>query len=491
MSGQKLFHQRRAGRSDDRAVIAATRFGLGMGVNDRAAIGGRPQAWLKQQTLRPATQARARESDEVWADQRHRVRQFRDAHRANSKALKRAADAQARADLAQERKILEKYFFQDGSGRLRDEFQWLAHEAVTTSRPFTERLVRFWVNHFAVRPRNNAMLMLLPAFEHQVVRPFVNGRFRDMLLAAESHPLMLMFLDNVRSFGPNSVGGKRRGAGLNENLAREVLELHTLGVNGGYGQSDVAALAAALTGWTVSIEDTASSDEYGNFWFREAVHEPGDVTLLGRRYADVPGAGGVLQAQAILSDLAGHPSTATYLSYKLAQHFIADDPDPADVKRLADVYLAHDGDLGEVYRVLIEMEAAWQAPLSKLKQPWDYGLSSLRVCDVRPDKQFSRYLFGQLRAMGQPAYRPPGPQGWYDRTGDWADTSSLLVRANWARALSEKIALDEDALEIGARALGGLLPQAARDVIGAPPRKTSGKAEALALLIASPSFQRR
>lgn len=465
------------------AVIAATRFGLGVGARDLDAMNGRPRVWLAEQTHGSAMGAHSDYDEEAWDAQRVRVRQFRKARAKFKREIKRKKNSKSQKDMVRSANKLSAYLKKESADVLRIAFINSAQEAVITSEPFKERLVQFWSNHFAVRAKNIYVKLLLPWFEHQAIRPHVTGRFHDMLLAAESHPVMLTFLDNVRSIGPGSPEGVKRGLGLNENLAREIMELHTLGVNGGYTQADVMEFAEALTGWTVADQTRDPEDRFGAFVFEADFHEPGDVTLFGKSYR----AEGIEQGQDILADLAAHPSTARYLSYKLAQHFIADEPAEADVARLADVYLATGGDLGEVYRALIGLDSLWQSPLSKFKQPWDYGLSSLRVLNVMPDGDIARALFRQVRAMGQPPYMPPGPQGWYDRADDWADASSLLNRIEWAQIVARLAVRDNDPEDVAARALGPLLRADTRRLMD----DARNDEEALALLIASPEFQYR
>lgn len=463
--------------------IAATRFGLGMGPDDLEAMDGRPRIWLAAQTEGPASGAASRVDDPDWAAARALVGRFRASRRELHAQRRGAASPEESTRIAEELLHLDKHFVNQGRRAQRRAFLRLTHEAITTPEPFKERLVRFWTNHFAVQSKNRSTKLLLPFYEAQAIRPFVTGRFVDMLLAAESHPLMLTFLDNERSSGPNSPKGKRRNLGMNENLAREILELHTVGVSGGYGQTDVVQLAEALTGWSVALQPGDAGDGYGEFIFRADLHEPGAVAVMGKTYP----ADGQDQAEAILRDLAAHPSTARHIAFKLAQHFIADDPPTEDVEALADVYLATDGDLGAVYRALIARDNPWGAPLGKLKQPWDYAFSSLRLLGLKPDESEIENVASHLIEMGQPFFRPPGPQGWYDRIADWADPSSLLVRARWARKVAQDATPDVDPIEAADRALGELLGEHTRETVRAAP----GPRDALALLIASPEFQRR
>ncbi len=209
---------------------------------------------------------------------------------------------------------------------------------------YVERLVAFWSNHFAVSAAKGPLVRASAgAFEREAIRPHVLGRFEDMLIAVEQHPSMLFYLDNQRSMGPNSRAGRNRGKGLNENLAREILELHTLGVGGGYTQADVTSLARIITGWSFAGR-RARREEPGVFLFRANWHEPGDHDLLGKAYTQR----GIEQGEAAFADLARHPATARHIATKLVRHFVADDPPPALVERLTKVFLDTDGDLGAV-----------------------------------------------------------------------------------------------------------------------------------------------
>ena len=225
------------------------------------------------------------------------------------------------------------------------EFAARYRHAADTDAPFVERLTQFWSNHFAVSIDKGNARLYAGSMEREAIRPHVLGRFQDMLLAVESHPAMLRYLDNAASIGDDSraamraqkLGREKRG--LNENLAREILELHTLGVDGGYRQDDVIELARAITGW--STPGPRDEDAAQPFVFRANAHEPGARRVLGRQYAE----GGQEQGRAVLADLARHPATAHHLSFKLARHFVADQPPPALVERMAQAYLREDGDL--------------------------------------------------------------------------------------------------------------------------------------------------
>jgi uncharacterized protein (DUF1800 family) len=230
--------------------------------------------------------------------------------------------------------------------------------AVLTQRPFAERLVHFWGNHFAISADKGIVLGLAGTLENEAIRPRVNGRFVDLLTAVEQHPAMIAFLDNQYSVGPNSRAARflemrntGRQLGINENLAREILELHTLGVNGGYTQTDVTTFAKVITGWSIGGgKGRLAGGVPGRFFFRENVHEPGAKSFLGKTYAEE----GQAQGEAVLADLARHPATANFIATKLVRHFIADDPPPAAVARVAHAFTKSGGDLPQVYAALIE-----------------------------------------------------------------------------------------------------------------------------------------
>lgn len=368
-----------------------------------------------------------------------------------------------------------------------------AASALQTSTPFVERLVHFWSNHFAVSVDKLLVIGLAGAFEADAIRPHVLGRFEDLLLAAVRHPAMLLYLDQARSTGPNSAAGRRaamrqargqgNGQGLNENLAREILELHTLGVRSGYAQDDVTELARALTGWTLPGEE--ASEVAGNgapatFRFVAGLHEPGSRTVLGKSYPE----GGEEQARAILRDLAAAPATATHIATKLARHFVADEPPLALVQRLADSYLASGGRLAEVYQVLVSAPETWATGGGKFKSPWDWTVSAMRALGRRelPPQQMANLL----NQLGQPAWRPGSPAGWGDIAAAWAAPDALLRRVEMAQRLAAQ-AGSVDARALAPRILAGSLGDKTRTAIA----RAESPATALALLLASPDFLRR
>ncbi len=347
-------------------------------------------------------------------------------------------------------------------------------QVVATGTPVVERWVMFWANHFSVAATKGSMLGLVWPFEREAIRPHATGRFVDLARAATLHPAMLLYLDNAQSFGPGSRAGQRRSRGLNENLARELLELHTLGVNGGYSQADVTELAKLLTGWTVDRETAQSR-------FVAALHEPGPKRVLGKSYPEGPHA-----LDALLTDLSRHPSTARFVATKLARHFVADDPPAPLVDALAARFRASDGDLQALAETLFSHELTWQSSAPpKFKRPEELVLSAHRVLKL-PVVQAER-LNTVLAQMGQPVGRAPSPQGWPDRTEDWLAPDALWKRTEWAAAFAKQHDHLADARQLATLSLG---PDLGAETQRQIERADSGS-QALALWLASPEFQRR
>jgi uncharacterized protein (DUF1800 family) len=342
-----------------------------------------------------------------------------------------------------------------------------------------ERLVIFWSNHFCVSANKGPVASVAGAYEREAVRPYVLGRFADMLLAVERHPAMLIYLDNAQSIGPNSRAGVNRGRGLNENLAREILELHTLGVDGGYSQEDVTNLARILTGWTVGNFATPLA-EPGRFFFARGRHEPGDWMVLGKRYPDY----GERTGENVLRDLARHPSTARRVAGKLARHFVSDSPPAALVEQLERTFLASEGNLRAVMEALIKSPQVWEAPPAKVLPPYDFLVAVARGIGFQPRPL---ELLRLTNILGQPLWRPPSPAGWPDTDDGWASPSAMRERLRVAEVAARRGGASGDPREVAQDVLG--------DAIGASTRQAVARAEAreqgLELLIMSPEFQRR
>jgi uncharacterized protein (DUF1800 family) len=346
---------------------------------------------------------------------------------------------------------------------------------------FSERLVAFWSNHFCISANKGGLArMWAGSYEREAIRPHVLGRFGDMLKAVEQHPAMLFFLDNQQSLGPDSRAGQNRNRGLNENLAREIMELHTLGVGGGYTQDDVTSLARVITGWTFAGRQGQLGDP-GSFVFNANAHQPGPQQVMGKIYE----ANGVAQGEAVLSDIARHPSTAKFVAAKFARHFVADDPPPALVARLQDTFTKTDGDLRALANTLVDSDEAWQAPLTKVRSPYEFLVASGRLLARIPEDP-GRYL-GGLNVLGQPLWSPAGPNGFPDTNAAWAAPEGMKLRLDIAAQIAARLAEGVDPRD--------LLELAAADAASEETRRTIERAEsrqqALALLLMSPEFQRR
>lgn len=452
------------------AVIAANRFGLGARPGDLEMIGRDPRGWLRFQLQGLAPQPAG-----VLPASSHVL--------AQALALRKEIRAVRRQDTATPTDTVQ--------GLLRPVYQAevLARFrlAIATERPFLERLTQFWSNHFAVSVDKGLVAGLAGALEREAIRPHVLGTFRELLLAVECHPAMLVYLDNHVSTGPHSPAALRARAhtghqpGLNENLAREILELHTLGVGGGYTQQDVTTFAAVLTGWSVGRPDSREREAAGSFLFREVLHEPGAKTLLGRRHPE----GGFEQGVAVLEDLVRHPATARHLATKLVRHFVADDPPPAAVERVAYTYMASGGYLPAVYQALLQSPEAWESGLTKFKTPADYLISTYRGLQL--PAAADKAVLGAFEQLGQRNFNPGSPAGWPDRSEDWDGASALLKRIEWADKVAQRLGSECDAQTLGPQLLGANLSESTRSAIA----HAAHPAQALTLLLASPEFMRR
>ncbi len=350
--------------------------------------------------------------------------------------------------------------------------------AIDTPAPFVERLVVFWSDHFCISAKKSGRVRVVAgAYEREAIRPFVLGRFGDMLRASVEHPAMLLYLDNTRSIGPNSPVGLRRGKGLNENHAREILELHTLGVDGGYTQDDVINFAKILTGWSVYGPNHPDS---GLFDFKPDRHEPGSFVLLNKRY----GQRGMAKGEAALDDLARHPATARHIAAKLVRYFGPGEPIPAVEDRLAKRFLETDGDLAEVSRALVLSDELWLAPAEKLLSPYEMLVASGRALGWAPNGQ---KIIRMLNVLGQPLWSPPSPAGWPDEAGTWLAADALMERLDWAESIAAKTGGRRDVVALGDELFGEAMSEYTRQALS----RAESRTQALAILLMSPEFQRR
>jgi len=505
--------------------IALTRFGLGARPGEIAEVSRDPAGWLQAQIRTsgaPQPQGTFHSSLQRIDD----LAAYRDAAQAGRRLQTQTPDTMAGTSVppnpggrdqtpAVETATPAQQAFDARQGERRQLIQDTAQEflartrlACTTGEGFAERWALFWSNTLTVSATKFQSAVFIGQYEREAIRPHVFGPFADLLLAAEQHPAMLLYLDQAQSIGPNSQAGRRRAAGLNENLARESLELHSVGAQAGYTQADVTELARALTGWSVEGQGGRPSqraalaergadmrrqrpgagragtlDQPGRhgFVFRPALHEPGARTLMGRRYPQA----GSSQGEAMLRDLASHPQTARRLAHRLAVHFVSDEPPAALVSALEAAWLSSGGRLDAVARALITAPEAWSATPEKIKTPYEFLTSTHRALGTAPQRP--QGLQQPLMTMGQPAFSPPSPEGWPDMAADWAGPDAMVKRLEWASGVADNARGAREPVQIAQAALGGRLGERSLTAIA----RAESRPEALTLFLMSPEFQRR
>ncbi len=453
------------------AAIAVTRFGLGARPGEIEAAKSDPQGWLAEQVRREG--AALPQSDGEDAAQRYaRMRDFQAQRRMERQRKDGDAAQTGQAFMDAQRQLRE---------RVNGDFLARAQLGASTPAGFAERWALFWANHFTVSSTKQITSVLIGPFEREAIRPHVFGRFEDLLVASSTHPAMLTYLDQAPSVGPNSpvVARRRQGrGGLNENLAREILELHTVGVDAGYTQADVTEFARALTGFSIGRD---AEDRAGQFVFRVNTHEPGARKILGRTYAD----GGVDQGLAVLKTLAADPRTARHVSRKLARHFVSDTPPPALAARLEKRWIATRGDLSAVAKTLIESPEAWDPAPAKFKTPYEFTLSTWRLIGAQPSA-YER-IAPVLTGLGQRPFYAPSPKGWPEEAGAWASPDGLIKRMQWAQGMAAAVADRSDPNALAVSALGARLT----DPVAKAVSRAETRRGAFALLVMGPEFQRR
>jgi uncharacterized protein (DUF1800 family) len=503
----------------DAVLRALNRFGLGARVGERKTLSD-PRNWLRAQ-LRGGAPTLAPPEGITPDGIGEAARSLRDLARDDGEARRQAR-----------RRLLEL-----GASEQRHALT----ARVTSERPFVERLVAFWSNHLCISVSKIVAAPMAGSYERDAIRPHVLGRFEDLVLASARHPAMLAYLDNIQSIGPNSQGaqlvqrfggGARRGSqggrggpatqqpaprrGLNENYARELMELHTLGVNGGYTQQDVQELARMLTGWSVeglggrqfaqqmatrqggadrlgggrfgrrgrpgaAASSAPADDGPIRFVFRDLLHEPGSKTLLGAKYGEA----GVEEGERAIKALCAHPSTAQFIARKLVTHFVSDDPSEAAVTRLAGVFRSTHGDLRAMAEALIDLPDAWQDDRRKFRTPQDWMIAVHRALGATTVRENVGPLLRQLR---QPFWGPSAPKGYGDTVQEWADPDSLLNRGELSRTIARLPMLRE----IDPRALADVVDVPAGSPLMTMLADTSiARDERVALALAGPAFQWR
>jgi uncharacterized protein (DUF1800 family) len=450
------------------AFIAANRFGYGANAKTIAHIGASPQQWLLGQ-VNAATVA----SEILALEPRWSSKQALESLAAYKLQKKADESASSMNVMQQVSGVSRKGITESVEGAVAQTI----HQAIVSENAFLWRLVDFFSNHFSVSVGNLNVRALAPTMEIEAIAAHLAGSFSEMLEAVETHPTMLHYLNNVYSIGPNSKNAKKSkdGKGLNENLAREILELHTLGVNGGYLQVDVTELAKAITGWGIGSVRTQG---LSGFKFRKNAHEPGHRLVLNKTYSQHDDS----QGKAILLDLANHPSTANFVSSKLVRHFIADEPPQQIVDEMVKVWMSSKGHLPSVLKVMIQHPLSWKQQAEKFKTPREFVISTCRSCgieSIRPD------FIRSLTLLGQAPFSAGSPAGYKDTQDYWAGPRAVMARIEWAEHVSKFV--KQAPLVIAKNALGLILRPNTALQIG----RAESRQQGLTLLLMSPEFQKR
>ncbi|MCK1301903.1 DUF1800 family protein [Bradyrhizobium sp. 24] len=475
------------------AVLALHRFGMGPRPGSIAALGTDPRGALIAELDRPLVLNAA-------ASLPSSAKAYRTVADANARRAARAKQAQQQAKKQQVAATPTTSEDQtQGQGADKDAAEMAAKQAAEAvpdpGRPiylqeaklrteaalaadigFAERLVWFWSNHFCISA--NKIQSMSGAYEREAVRANTLGRFVDLLLAVEGHPAMLFYLDNLGSMGANSIAGINRSRGLNENIAREIMELHTLGVRAGYTQDDVISFANVLTGWTL-VPPGDNPEHGGEFTFNPRLHEPGGQIVLGKRYEQED----VEQGRAVLRDLAAHPATATHVATKLARHFVADEPPPVLIEQMAKIFRDAEGDLKQVAIAMVSSDEAWRGPPSKLKRPSEWGVGMVRATGITTVDPV-RFTGGQ-ELLGEGLWRPSAPKGYPEDEASWID--GIGRRLDIANNFAERIATTADPQVIIEDVFASEISAEVKQAVG----RAESRQQALALLFMSADFQRR
>lgn len=433
-------------------IVAANRFGYGVLKNSNLKSQLSAKLWLKSGLIEPKF------SDDLPSsiDIRQQLAAYRALKKSKNKTL-------TKSQKNYHRKTYDTF--------IQDSLQQLVY----SEHSIQWRLLDFFSNHFSVTAQNIPLTALSPTLEREAIAPNLFGLFEDMLVSVVQHPAMLLYLNNERSFGPNSKWGKR-GKGLNENLAREILELHTLGVQGGYEQQDVLELAKGITGW--SIANVAKAPDQG-FVFYSKGHEPGKRVLLGKVYQ----AQGLEQGITMLKAVARHPSTRQHICRKLATHFISDQPSAELIQKLENTWSKTNGNIKAVMTTLIDAEESWSPSTEKFKSPRDFVLSTLRL--LKPKKVNSRQFYQMLKQLGQAPFKAGSPAGYPDTEADWLGANALMTRIDLATTIAGRYKPNAE----------HLLSQSFADTVTEHTYLSVVRAEsrhqAASLFLLSPEFQRR
>ncbi len=450
------------------ASIACTRFAMGARPGDIQAATNSARDWLKSQMVSPEFDSSLPSSSQALSlhwNFRKRKKDIESKMQENP-GMMSEEDFKNQLKTIRPQKYFSEYIF-DGFMR-----------SISAENSLAWRLLDFFSNHFSVSASNGLLTFVAPTLEREAIAPNLFGQYYDMLMAVEMHPAMIIYLNNERSFGPNSkLGSRSKKRGLNENLAREILELHSLGVNGGYQQEDVIELAKAISGWSITRKKENTQPQ--GFQFRENGHEPGKRKVLGNVYDEL----GVDQGKRILYDLSVHPATARFICTKLARHFIEDKPREQVIDRLSNVWVKTKGNLKEVITALIDSKEAWQAEQKKFKSPREFIISAARV--AQPQKIRSNQVLQSFSELGQKPFSAGSPAGFGDITSSWDGADALHAKIEWSSQFAKLVR--KDVILMATESLGALLGQNTLKLL----RRAESQTQARVMLLMSPEFLRR
>ncbi len=455
-----------------KANIAVNRFGYGARANELELAKSDPKQWIKSQLQAISFTDNLPDSNEILVEFANYQQQKKQQKKQQNKQLTNQMSMENN-DASSIPKV-SKLFARKA---LRDMSANSLQQAINSDHSVSWRLLDFFSNHFSVTANGRLMVGLAATLEREAIAPHLLGNFSDMLLAVEQHPAMLVYLNNEKSFGPNSRMAKKHKKGLNENLAREIMELHTLGVDGGYNQQDVVELAKGITGWSVK---KPTKDKGAGFVFRAYGHEPGTRTLLGKRYAPQ----GMNQGKKMLGDIAKHPATAKHICYKLAHHFVEETPSASLLNKMETTWHRTDGNIKQVMFSLFDADESWQPSAQKFKTPREFVISTYR--GLAPKKLNSKVLLNVLTSLGQQPFNAGSPAGYSDEVDDWLGPNALMARIDWATMISgSRGRINSE--KIMKLSLGSSVSELTYNAV----LRAESRQMSLTLLLMSPEFQRR
>lgn len=473
MSDNSMYEKSMSSISYSKAYIAVNRFGYGARGDELVQAKPNPKQWIISQLLPISFNTSLSHSNDVFIEHANYRKEKKQQKKRGQQSQSNQLNNQMSKNTMSENDMLKN----SARNTLRSMSVDTLNQAIHSSHSVSWRLLDFFSNHFSVSANGRLMVGLSGTLEREAIAPNLLGNFADMLLAVEQHPAMLIYLNNEKSFGPNSRIAKKRKIGLNENLAREIMELHTLGVDGGYSQADVIELAKGITGWSVKNPIKKRS---AGFIFRSHGHEPGSRMLLGKKYSQQ----GITQGQQMLRDLAMHPATAKYVCFKLAHHFVSENPPASLLNKMETTWMKTDGNLKQVMVSLFSTDEAWSQKAQKFKTPREFVISANRAIALKKVKP--KALFNSLVSLGQQPFNAGSPAGFSDDESDWLGASALMARIDWSTMVSGYLKRS-NAEKVMTVALGYSVSQHTYQSV----MRAESRQQAMILLLMSPEFQRR